>query len=403
VVTHPYGRSIHDRGADTVVVSISNGKSRDLPNETEVYVFKQVLYIFFFGISFYVLSSVFQSQLYVLTQATQIPASKVIMCSDVDPTVELGEGRLDLVLAQYLSKNIDKECFNQELDSFFWSQNLKSSALAYVAKGLQLDSEDGDSSEYFDYVCKNFPQENDYCIWSQHAMGMPISKNDLLKQVEISESKSFKVFALNWSLKSKEIGLSHELLNGLQNFNWAQKLTAEAKVKLYWFDNKTQEALGGMHILLDVLGEESGASLLSWFCMQQLEQVTSPEKSTCVELETIASQNRELRSQLDVSLALLKTRSFTNKNQIRSEDMNAWFVEKGWPELVEYYSKGNEKNNKDFLKKLESLLLKNPENSRISLFIKEELNNIYASLSSSNRGDEGPTIRLPASENRGTQ
>jgi hypothetical protein len=158
-----------------------------------------------------------------------------------------------------------------------------------------------------------------------------------------------------------------------------------------------------MHILLDVLGEESGASLLSWFCMQQLEQVTSPEKSTCVELETIASQNRELRSQLDVSLALLKTRSFTNKNQIRSEDMNAWFVEKGWPELVEYYSKGNEKNNKDFLKKLESLLLKNPENSRISLFIKEELNNIYASLSSSNRGDEGPTIRLPASENRGTQ
>jgi hypothetical protein len=204
-------------------------------------------------------------------------------------------------------------------------------------------------------------------------------------------------------LKNKEIALSHELVNGFKSFSWAQKLNAEAKVKLYWFDNKTKEAIGGMHILLDVVGSELGASLLSWFCMQQLEQVDSPEKSTCVELETVASQNRELRSQLDVSLALLKARSVTNKSQIGSEDMSAWFIEKGWPELVEYYSNGREKKDKVFLKKLDSLLLKYPENLRISSFIKDELNNIHASMNPSNLEEVGPTLRLPASDQRGSQ
>lgn len=377
--THPKGHTLHDRGSDTKVVSVLSEKQNYVPNFLEVHFFRQIGAGFFASVLF-ILALKFANG-YVAMFSNQIVSdedSKQLSCLPNEALErQATPGDLDLALSLYFAGEINVDCLSQELDRKFWS-NQNWNETAYLAKAfLQID-QGLEAKEYFAKACEESSSKL-VCGWGKFVLGQNVENLKELPSLVVSgDLLSAKVYFANSALNLQQGPVARYILDSLDNEPIVSRFLVSGKLKLNRIENRKDSSDSQLDVLESLLGSLSVVNNLAWVCRYDMaKDCRESSQSACKKVEALADKFIDVKSNIEVSLALLKHRKCVDKSRITREDMGAWFTDAGWNELVDFYSGRQIVKDNSYLNRIKKLLASN----QISTSLRMEVLDVVVQLS----------------------
>lgn len=277
VISHPFRRPIHDRVADTMVVTTKSEGDRG-PHILETHFIRQVLMVF--CLVAFAWTFVYTSHFYKLAQEGLFKREELeeqsYLC-DLNLDEEKGSiDRIDSAIAMYLAGQLNDECLANEADFIFWSQHKESMAWAYLAKSVILKFDLKKSKEYQIATCAA-PESAEVCELSKSFLEGEVPKN--------SEFKTAQVLRFQEYFENNELQKAQAELESLAKFSEMQSYVQKKRVMLFWGQGKQEKALGAF---ANAAGTTKFNELAAWLCHEELDLSCDRAKDSCKKLlETV--------------------------------------------------------------------------------------------------------------------
>jgi uncharacterized RDD family membrane protein YckC len=279
VLSNRQRRPIHDRLADTIVISIGRRKA-GAPSVTELLLVRSV-HAFLFGtlVLFVLWETVYQFQSLAWQEYLSDAEHSDQICLSVSDAMEVWPlednkepSRLSVALALYTVENIDEECLDVEAErAFREGSNLE---LAYLARSF-VHTDDADiSDQYLEKVCDE-NKNSDACLlsriveyWSEQDWEASSNLLGILP-------KSTKVFLKLWAVKHyeriKQFAKEQEIIESLWPNPAIASFIGVHRVVSLWGLYERNSARLAFDMFAENAEPDRVLSLAQWLCFQETE------------------------------------------------------------------------------------------------------------------------------------
>ncbi len=293
VLSHSKRRALHDRAAETVVVTLkAEGDSG--PHKLESHFIRQVLVVCTLVVTSWIFFGV--GRAYRMSLAGSYKKEELAesgqLCQFVD---DKSNNRVDEALALFLADAVSDECVYLESDFALWGADSNAKSWASLAMAVVNKGDKKLSESYLQKTCEIAP-ENEACELSKYFLGKgsaPSSQLALNKiQPLVGNSLSFKVLqAMSKERQSDFSGMSAVL----QKIDHPALIPFKLKnqVKAYWAEHDFEKARGVFQGGLLSLGASSREEISTWMCLEEIQQKCTPAEvsSACRDLKTEGSSD----------------------------------------------------------------------------------------------------------------
>ncbi len=296
VLSDPLRRPLHDRAAETMVVTLKIEGDRG-PQILETRVVRQ----FLLAVSFFALlwGILLVGEFYKKAVQGEFKKAELVannnLCESVTAAVADGP-RMDRAMALFLAGEVTEECLKQEADFALWSALEESKAMAYLAKMLSAKGDVQTNQQYLERICQP-GADTEPC---------EIAKSLSEESPELNpkwKSESGKILLLITELRS---GKYPQVVADIAYFSKLagyQEYLQKIRVKTLWSMNEHEKAIGAYEVAREVLSSGNRLDLSSWVCQEELDEDCSPDiRSTSC--RDVISQVATLSQRLPVETAL---------------------------------------------------------------------------------------------------
>ncbi len=282
ILSHRHRRAMHDRLADTVVVSVK-GRYSQGGSTTEALMAKSLTALvggvtaaIFVSIGFQFFSNYGEGRtLFEALNQNDWSCQEVTKAERKWPTTE---SRLAIALTLHGASLIDDECLDKE--SRLAIKDKSEEGLAYLSRAFVTSGNADLSDSYLEKACE-LNSSSEACFFSKLVFMWTERKWNQATDgfVEILENSS--VFVKVWAVKHFERIHDYEteitLLDELWQYRPLHNFVNSHKVAAYWGQQKTEEARVAFQTVLPSLSEDEQIGLSGWFCYQELKNKCSKE------------------------------------------------------------------------------------------------------------------------------
>ncbi len=318
-------RPMHDRVADTIVISIRDERRAAQPTRNEAAVVSGVFWAFG-SILAVVLAGVAYSNFEGTSQRDeQIAALEAedILCpavSDAQAEWPREQGhnadRLSVAMALYAAGVIDRHCLQAEVNNLHW--NGENSALLFLVKSfVNVDTPDL-SDRYLDKICESEPDSLE-CKMSE--LISHVSDNDwAAAKASFKKMSSYNqiyptVWAVRQFLKHDEYENAWPYLQKIPDLHALSDFVTPARVKILWALNRREEAAGVEAAAYSNIGVEAKLDVASFVCFEKIWSSCEEVKShACDTFAKITTDYEDALSSVQTSLAYLRKYECESKN-----------------------------------------------------------------------------------------
>ena len=278
VLSHRKRRAIHDRAAETVVVTLKSAGDSG-PHKLESHFIKQVLVVCTLLVLSWIFFGVGRAYRMTLTGAYKKAelSESGQLCQFVD---DKSQNRVDEALALFLADAVSDECVYLESDFALWTVDASGKSWASLAMAVTNRADSKLSDSYLQKVCELSP-ESEPCEIANRFFKKQ-------KNLETAKSRSSGVASEHWnSLTAKVL-----LIMSLERVASFEKVSAlleqidhpalvpfklKNQVKAYWSAHQFERARGTFKGGVLSLGANSREEISTWMCLEELQQKCSPE------------------------------------------------------------------------------------------------------------------------------
>lgn len=310
-------RPLHDRVADTIVVSIREGRKVARPNRHETAVVSGVYWAFGLCATF-----IFAFSLYSTFKGTSQNEELIanleaedILCGAVSDAQaewpkESGKtaDRLSVAMALYAAGTVDRHCLQAEVENLHF--NGEKSPLLYLVKSFVYIDTPELSDKYLSQIC------------ASDANGLECKMSDLIEHVSDNEWPSAKhafdkmanysqIYPIIWAvrqyLKHNEYEAAWPYLQRLPDIRALGDFVTPARVKILWALNKREEAKGVEAAAYASLSLEAKLEVSSFMCFEKIwSNCNEIESHSCSAFSNITSEYDDALSNVGASLAYVR-------------------------------------------------------------------------------------------------
>ncbi len=268
VLSQKERRPLHDRAAETMVVTLKNNSDLG-PHSIESQFIKKFITLLLAMTVLWGMVFIAQAHQMLMNGGFQSPASEEnrFVCSSISDKITKEKNRVDLSLAQYLIGEINGSCLLVEADAAILApKDQVKNAWGYLAKGLFYRYDREQSRAYFDQACDRGADSeacylagrirNERWGWfSGEARGLTAK---VLKIQGLSSQGDF-VSALY---------VINELTNQSIQF---REYTQKQVVKLLWAQGHILESRGAYSNTWPYMSLKNKTELSAWLCLEEVE------------------------------------------------------------------------------------------------------------------------------------
>lgn len=313
-------RPLHDRAADTVVITLSRRRAAGPPGVPEMSLASGAYAAVLACVAILTVTLLAHMKAENGSSARVIAGMEEqgLLCKAVGEAKEewlSGVGaehptRLAIAMALFGSEAIDESCLEEEADFAIWREQNRS--LAYLAKGLTKDPEDKMRATYFDKACAQDPI-GDACklirfIGLNEESGAEVtSPEEKAEQAGIeNEIESIVEYARNggpvylrvWSVKSlmasREFGRVLDMTSDASPHRLLGYFFARERAKALWGIDRKAEARVALRSSIENVDTVRRVELASWFCAAETADGSCGEEARwACDLLTTAVEKEE--------------------------------------------------------------------------------------------------------------
>lgn len=316
VLSHPQRRPLHDRAAETMVVTLK--KASDIgPHQLETHFIRHLIFaLSVVGLMWGILGVgyVYKMALKGDFKRTELEETGYL-CGQVSNHIQAGESRIDKAVALYLADELSSECLTAEADFVLWRPADEELDWAYLAKAFAMRDQKERSRTYQDKVCADYPTSEPCRVLN--FLNKP-SKDQTFS------SLSGKVLALQFlteeGLYAEAEARSEELrgVAGLEGFSVQQALKND------WMTGKIDQARGLLSGAQSFVTAGARQEMLGWMCNEELDLACSTKSArSCYDLDQEYSEpDTEDALSIGVGVALLRYRECQPQASFRDSALN---------------------------------------------------------------------------------
>ncbi|OFZ19962.1 MAG: hypothetical protein A2Z20_10455 [Bdellovibrionales bacterium RBG_16_40_8] len=305
-------RPIHDRAADTIVISIKTNRSVLTPTRQESSLVHAAHWTLGISISIIVVAKTVMSIAEWNSESMLVSTleEEGVLCEIVSeakfewPNINDTEpDRINVAMALYAAEKIDRNCLEGEVENLFLADD--ESPLLYLAKSFVYSEHTELSNRYLDKVCE-LDEKSHECVLSHIIIS--VSEENWQKVEYYFSTLSDKKIPTYLSIWGAKQLLKREDYKGAQYFmsqipsiQILGDLTLAMQTKILWGLNKYDEAVGVESAAYSFASDEVKLEIASFMCFEQIW-------SSCESLHSRScDQMSALIRTLDDSLADIKT------------------------------------------------------------------------------------------------
>lgn len=307
ILSHRYRRAIHDRAAETIVVTLKNEEDSG-PHPLEAHFVRQVLFICSAFFAFWVLISTAKVYYSVVSgeYKSEKSISKNLRCDQIESDTP---ARVDEALALYLADAVNADCLEAEVSFALWNVDEEQKSWGYLAKAFLNKFDKKLSNSYMQQVCKS-ASDSTACkltetIKDGGVHDLTTFTGQVLAIEKLDSSGDYK--------KILEIlpSVSHPLLNSF---------VIKQQMKSYWALGEQEKSRGVFAAGLISLPFDERNNLRSWMCLEEVHTgcPSADTQFACQYTEVIADRMSE-----EIAWSMLK-----NQQCLGSHNLN-WSQFKG--------------------------------------------------------------------------
>jgi uncharacterized RDD family membrane protein YckC len=304
VLSHPLRRPLHDRSAETMVITLK--QQGDLgPHPLETRFVRNMMVMTFSLFAFWSVTKSFA--LYTAAKEHQFKMIEVEkgenLCSQITETTTDYYSRIDLALSRFLAKEVDATCLEKETNFVLWTQSSDLKSWGYLAQSYLVNYDKALKSQYLNKVCAE-DQDSSACL---------IAKNNF--ENKTLTAKVLQIQKLNENIEYKKALDTLRDLSAVPGFS--DFIQAES-VKAFWYLEKPLEAKGAYLNSILHINNEQQKSLAAWMCHQQTQTSCKPHSyAACDDLEQIVLESGSEDLDLDSATALVKARDCQGTDKMK--------------------------------------------------------------------------------------
>ncbi len=310
-------RPLHDRIAETYVISVRPGRGVFTPGKRE----SAMAYAVFWAFGT-VCVLLFTAQILAMVRETreqvqliQNLEEKNILCREVSESQESwpedveSVNRLEVALTLFAAGEIDRRCLQGEVEALFAAEAY--SPALYLAKSFVYVDQALLSDLYLEKVCEVDAKSADCQLTNVINSGSEGDWQAVTEHLEkLSQTQPpayISIWAVHQLLRRDQFELANQFLDKIPRAMSLGEFLMTARTKTLWGLGQRAEALGAEAVAYSVLSDESKLDLSSHLCYEQSAIECSGAKSlSCQTMLGLIKNRDEALSELKTSMAYLR-------------------------------------------------------------------------------------------------
>jgi uncharacterized RDD family membrane protein YckC len=311
-------RPLHDRVADTWVVSVRKERVGRTPSRQESALVRGVFWAFGVSLAF-VVGVYLVSTLHGLDRQRELVStleSEEALCESIseaqqDWPEENGKPaeRLSVALSLYAAGSIDRKCLQAEVENLH--QFDEASPMLYLVKSFIYAEKPEISDRYLKKICDRFANSAE-CHMSTVIQSVADDDWDTVQSqfalLKDSELVYPAIWAIRQYIKHEDYRSAEEFLRLIPDTRLLADFVVPARTKILWSVNRREEAIGAETTAYANLDLEGKLDLSSFMCFEKLwSDCGAVTDKSCQTFGQITHSYDDIYSSLQTSLAYLRT------------------------------------------------------------------------------------------------
>ena len=323
-------RPFHDRVADTVVISLKQKRAAGPPSIAEMGIASGFQAACLMMLVLPATMQIVQSQKERASARHQAAEREEQgrLCGDVREAREDWSGspvpsRLEVGLSMYVGKALTSECLEKESDFALWRNEDK--ALAYLAKGLAVATDEEASSPYFDKAC-DLGRSSDACFLAELVryearVSDPEAADDKeelardeatlekhLSEVTPARGPFVRVWAVQHFMDKRRYARALELMESLAPQAKLGPFLASQRAKALWSVGRREDSRVSMRASADLLDQRARVELSRWFCINDTTPsgCSTEARVSCGLVSDAVERSSQILARAEVAAAYIR-------------------------------------------------------------------------------------------------
>lgn len=315
-------RPLHDRAADTVVITLNTARSAGVPTLPEMSIASGVQAAVL-TVSVLILSArllqPFGNDSTAVAAALEAEGK---LCKDVGAALKeapTSQTRLQTAMALFAAELLDKTCLEKEADLALWTET--TTGEAYIAKALTTEGEL--RGKYLEKVCPRDQRNSALCgvIAFIEASDKMDFEDDGTEESKIERTNAetdlelmataidsttpvyMKIWAVTYSLSVHQYARAQSLLNDIPAQSALGPFLARERTRAFWEAGQAEQSRTAFQSSLPLLKTAERTDFARWFCREETAGGTCTEESLipCEALRDAVIANPDLANENGVS------------------------------------------------------------------------------------------------------
>ena len=315
VLSNVKRRSLHDRFADTIVISVRQkgiGKPSQLEQSFVNFIFAFIFVIVMSSITFYV--PIILEQVKEVKRMEEFESlAEFEVCKKVTdslenwPTAEKPE-RIDVAMTLFAAEELTESCLEREADYVFINE--EESAVAYLANSFVYSENPSLSDKYLHKVCE-LDSRSTECKFSLFInnwnKGAAQAVSESLSRLIKSNKEYVQVWLLRHHINNFNYDAALELVDRFKELPGLSAFWTRQKSKIFWGLNRKKESRVAASVAYQSLNEADGVELASWICFEELESGCKAfEAESCKKISNYFSPANETLQDPRIAISYIR-------------------------------------------------------------------------------------------------
>jgi uncharacterized RDD family membrane protein YckC len=315
ILRHPLRQALHDRAAETLVVTEKQSETLDaveLEKESRVLQSEfarsalvlgslaALIWLSVFGFSSFQRVARGDLKRHALENSNKLcEAVKLVHKNAAGDSIS---SRVDVALALYLAGEQSEDCVHKETDFAFSTNNIHEQSWAYFAEGVMRNFDSKRAMLYFNQSCE-VDAGSVPC-----RLGQVYFADKGLRQTEILRPNSSWTRLVLLTEELQRNGKFQTLAEELPKFAFEREFADYLQstwVKVFWSQGEKEKALGAYTVVQSELSVPHRMELQAWTCLAQIESSCRGESHgacTDLQMETRNTLSSQISSEAVIAL-----------------------------------------------------------------------------------------------------